>query len=290
MDVREELRSLTTDVPVPPAGDGVEVFHRGRRRRIRRRAGAGLTGLALIVALVAVALPGVPPTGVTIEDRIADQPQEEVPDPGDPEGPDGAPGADDAGTSDAPPADGGTSAPDGTTTPEGTDAPDAPPAPTATPTASTVPPLSGDATTADGEQEPGGDVALTLTDVRVGSHDGFDRVVMELEGDGQVGWFITAGDRAIHDGSGEEIEMAGDGVLTVALRGILIPPDRPAGVEGFPSGRVGPPSGAGALTEIQVGHIFEGQQQVFVGTTRPVAYRIARFDGPQRLVIDLVHP
>jgi hypothetical protein len=182
---------------------------------------------------------------------------------------------------------------DGTADDDGADepAPDPDDADTGTDDGTTsAPPLGTESSTDDRDQEPEGLPNLWLTDVRVGVHDGFDRVVFELDGDGTIGWFTTSDDQASEQGSGAPIDVAGDAVIDVALRGILIPPDRPTGTVAFEEDRVAAPAGAQVLTEVVVGIIFEGQQQVVIGLDEQVPYRIARFDDPQRVVIDLVHP
>lgn len=288
MDVREELRSLTRDAPRSAPGDGIEVFRRGRRRRVRRRAATGVAGVALVAIAAAIALPGTVPSGITIEDNIADQPDGEVEVDVDGEARDDVAERDEAPSAgddrrdplpeEAPAAD---PEPD---VEEVTD--DGEPAPTDEPEVSDVPPVGDDASSEDRLQEPTGQVALTLTDVRIGRHDGFDRVVLEVAGEGQVGWFITSGTEAYHQGSGEPVDVAGEAVLTVALRGMVMPP----GEDAFGAERVGPPADAGAVAEVLVGNVFEGQHEVFIGTTQSVEFRVARLDAPQRLVIDVIHP
>jgi hypothetical protein len=153
-----------------------------------------------------------------------------------------------------------------------------------------APPLDDEASTADRIVEEEG-FGLTLVDVRVGSHDGFDRVVFEVEGDSTLGYNVTVDDEAIEHGSGREVDVAGDGVVTVSLRGMYLPPDRPAGVEAFDDERVDAPAGVRTVTELINRHIFEGHHLWFIGTTEAqVPIRVARFEDPQRLVIDLLHP
>jgi hypothetical protein len=153
-------------------------------------------------------------------------------------------------------------------------------------------PLPGDATADDQEQAQSSDARLTLTDVRVGAHDGFDRVTLEVSGQGAVGWFTHLEDEARTHGRGDQVELAGDHALTVAIRGAELPPERADDVEAFTDehGRVPAPDGATVLTEVAIGTVFEGQKQVFVGLTEATAYRVARFEAPERIVIDLVHP
>lgn len=153
-----------------------------------------------------------------------------------------------------------------------------------------APPLDDEASTDDRQSPPDGPADLELVDVRVGTHDGFDRVVFVLSGEGQVGWFTSLDDRAIEDGSGQEVDVDGGEVLAVALNAMAFPPDLPGPTTHWNGVRIPAPAGAGVLTEV-VGSIwFEGQQQVFIGLDEAVAYRVERLDDPQRLVIDLVHP
>ncbi|WP_052666776.1 AMIN-like domain-containing (lipo)protein [Nitriliruptor alkaliphilus] len=153
-----------------------------------------------------------------------------------------------------------------------------------------APPLDDEASTEDRQSPPEGPVDLELVDVRVGTHEGFDRVVFVFAGDGQVGWFTNLDDRAIEDGSGHEVDVAGGAVLTVALNAMAFPPDLPGPTVDWNGVRIPAPAGSGVLTEV-VGSIwFEAQQQVFIGLDETVAYRVERLDDPQRLVIDLIHP
>lgn len=72
---------------------------------------------------------------------------------------------------------------------------------------------------------PSGDAALTVTDLRIGHHSGFDRVVYDLGGTGTPGWIVQYTDRAVQDGSGNAIEVAGQSVLEVQITGSAYPFD-----------------------------------------------------------------
>lgn len=151
-----------------------------------------------------------------------------------------------------------------------------------------VPPLDVEAA-ADDRDEPNAGTDLTVTDVRVGTHDGFDRVTVELAGEAEVGWFAGWTDEAIEDGSGRRVDVGGDAVLTLAVRGVLLPPERPEEVDAWDGETVTAERGSEVLVEVVEGVLFEGQQQLFLGADREVPFRIARLEDPQRIVIDLVH-
>ncbi len=153
-----------------------------------------------------------------------------------------------------------------------------------------VEPLGSEATTGVSESEGEFGSDLAVTDVRVGTHDGFDRVTFEFAGDGQAGWHVNYQDGAASQGSGEPIEIFGDQVLSIALRNVTLPPELDDDIDAYDGpDRFEGPDGAQALFEIVEDTVFEGQHTWFLGTDGQPPYRIERFDDPQRVVIDLLH-
>ena len=129
--------------------------------------------------------------------------------------------------------------------------------------------------------EPSGEWDLQLVDVRVGEHDGFDRVVLELSGTATPGWGVAWSDEAVAEGSGDVVPLEGDHVLTISASGTALP--EPGSFE-VPA-RLGP---AGAVAEVQVNGWFEGYTQVFAGVEgeeRP--FRVFTLADPPRLVVDI---
>jgi hypothetical protein len=148
-------------------------------------------------------------------------------------------------------------------------------------------PLGGDPSTEE-RMEDGEAPLVSVTDVRVASHTGFDRVVFEIGGDGRVGWGVLYQDQALTQGRGDEVELEGDAVLEVALRNIAMPFDAPDDVEAHDGPERIPGPQGGAILEIVEDTIFEGQHVFFVGVDEERPFRIARLDDPQRVVIDVV--
>jgi len=89
--------------------------------------------------------------------------------------------------------------------------------------------LDGEATTEASDE--GQFVVVAVTDVRMATHAGFDRVVFEIEGDGLAGWDLRYVDEATAQGSGELIEVDGDAILAVALHNVTLPPELPEGID-----------------------------------------------------------
>jgi len=193
-------------------------------------------------------------------------------------------GADDASPTSAD--DTSTESPDPSRTPsasspaEPTEAASTPAEPSSpTPSAPDGPPFPD--TTDPQTAEPSGDWDLQLVDVRLGDHDGFDRVVLELSGTATPGWSVSWGDEAVAEGSGEVVPLDGDHVLTISASGTAMP--EPGSFE-VPA-RLGP---AGAVAEVQVTGWFEGYTQVFAGVDgdeRP--FRVFTLTDPPRLVVDI---
>jgi hypothetical protein len=149
-----------------------------------------------------------------------------------------------------------------------------------------VAPLSGTASTADRSAEPTGSL-LTVTDVRVGTHDGFDRITFEIAGDGEPGWRVGYEDEPVGDASGLPVEVAGSTALRVVLVGMALPGDEAEGATTFLDDVAGPQGGI--ALEVVNDSIFEGHHTFFVGLDERVPFRLARLPDPTRVVIDLVH-
>ncbi|MEP7765014.1 hypothetical protein [Sanguibacter sp. 25GB23B1] len=147
-----------------------------------------------------------------------------------------------------------------------------------------APPFSAD--TSPDTAEPSQDAMLTVTDVRIGRHDGFDRVVYEMDGTGTPGWTVQYVDQAVQNGSGTVIDLAGDGTLQVLISGSAYPMD--SGAEPFES--AGPVTGPGtvSVTEARGWSVFEGLTDAFVGLqTAGHPFRVYLLESPVRVVVDI---
>jgi hypothetical protein len=128
---------------------------------------------------------------------------------------------------------------------------------------------------------------VALADVRVGTHDGYDRVTFEFAGDGAPGWVVQYVEEPTAQGSGRPVELAGD----AALSGLIRPVARPGttdtsydGPERITAERLE------VIEEVVVGTTFEANLGIFVGVDEQVPFRVQRFADPPRVVVDVVHP
>jgi hypothetical protein len=134
---------------------------------------------------------------------------------------------------------------------------------------------------------PDADTFLSVTDVRVGTHEGFDRVVIELDGQGaRPGYDVRYVDTAVADGSGAPVDVAGGAILEVRVSGWGYPFD--TGAEEYSGPRTIPGPGSGSVEQVQLSTAFEGIAQVFIGVTdEEKPFTVTRLDGPTRIVIDI---
>lgn len=122
--------------------------------------------------------------------------------------------------------------------------------------------------------------------VRVGVHDGYDRVVFELGGDaGAVpGWDVGYTGDPRQQGSGDRVRVGGTQVLAVRLTGIGYPFDT-----GVQEPRTAPalPAGSRAVRDVVLGSTSEGSYLAFIGTSGALPYRVLRLSNPARVVVDV---
>jgi hypothetical protein len=129
---------------------------------------------------------------------------------------------------------------------------------------------------------------LTVTDVRVSAHEGFDRITFEFDGGQAAGYDIgyTRDGEAASQGSGEPIDVTGDAALGIALQGVAYPGDADDDTHAWDADRVDGAEG-GVILEVVEDTIFEGVHTFFAGLDEEHPFLVERLDDPQRVVIDV---
>lgn len=152
------------------------------------------------------------------------------------------------------------------------------------PAAEPTSPPAGSTGLSTGEPEGG---PLSVTEVRVARQDGYDRVVFELDGDagGAPGWRVEYVDDPRRDGSGEPVDVDGEAVLVVLVSGTGYPFD--TGREEATSVTV--PGDVEVVTDVELGAVFEGTYEAFVGLSAERPFRVTRLADPARIVVDVEH-
>lgn len=143
---------------------------------------------------------------------------------------------------------------------------------------------------ADTGTDTGGASGLPVlfTDLRVGSHDGVDRVVWEFAGGGSPGWRVEYVTDPMRDPSGLPVELAGDATLQVVITNLGNPGDVDApGARFYDGPEVVQADSTDLVTEVLVGDVFEGQLTGFVGVVRESPFRVYALDDPARVVLEV---
>jgi hypothetical protein len=138
-------------------------------------------------------------------------------------------------------------------------------------------------------------VYMNLTDVRVGAHDGFDRIVFEFEepnpnpaGNGGIPRFDIrqAKPPFSEDPSDTPIQVEGDAFVRIVFQGASgYDFDGNATYDG--PRRLTP--GFGTLAQVVEGGDFEATNTWILGLSRPTCWEIHALHDPERVVIDFHH-
>ncbi|MGY1633069.1 hypothetical protein ACI784_15315 [Geodermatophilus sp. SYSU D01186] len=133
--------------------------------------------------------------------------------------------------------------------------------------------------------EASADSRVTVTEIRTGRQEGFDRVVLEVGGTGTPGWDVRYVDQPASQGRGDALQVAGEAVLQVTLTGVGYPYD--TGIEEWAGPDPLPGNGTRTVTEVVWDATFEGTSVAFVGTRAEVPFRVYALEQPTRVVVEV---
>jgi hypothetical protein len=119
----------------------------------------------------------------------------------------------------------------------------------------------------------------TIVDVRVGSHPGYDRLVIEFSG-GQPSYKLVPQDLATFVGpySGLPIKVAGNAGIHLFIYNMDFPATFLHGTNLKP--------GYSELKQVVAMTVFEGQADIAIGLDRFQCPTVSLLSAPNRLVID----
>jgi hypothetical protein len=136
--------------------------------------------------------------------------------------------------------------------------------------------------------ETSGTPSLSPTDLRFGVHEGYDRIVLDLAGEGLPGWRAEYVEDPTQMAAGEPVYLPGEAYLLVLVEGVVYPTE--PGAEPFTGPRSILPRSAGVVEEVRYGAMFEGLLEIWVGLSSDQPFRVFRLEEPTRVVIDIHHP
>ena len=125
-----------------------------------------------------------------------------------------------------------------------------------------------------------------IVDVRVGTHDGYDRIVFEFEQGTPELTLDRAEPPFSEDASGLPMEVDGDAFLGLRMRGGSKQTD--AGTSSY-DGPTDFSPGFPTLVHLIEGGDFERQSTWYLGLAGESCVRVLLLDAPPRLVIDVEH-
>ena len=125
-----------------------------------------------------------------------------------------------------------------------------------------------------------------IVDVRVGTHEGFDRVVVELNAGTPELTVDRASPPFTQDGSGFPVEVDGTSFLVLVMRGGT--KQTADGTSSY-DGPIDFDPGFPTLVDLVEGGDFEAQSTWYLGLSHEACVRLSLLADPDRVVIDLEH-
>ena len=164
------------------------------------------------------------------------------------------------------------------------------------PTATTIATASGSADEANTDapwtdtgatQAASDGASLLVTGVRTGAHEDYDRIVVDLAGEGTPGWQADWVSDAGTQGKGDPIQPSGSHILRVFGTGARMP----STAEEIASAQTTLSVGLDlpAIASVYYDPTVEAQYQLVLGTNSQ-SYRVFALSSPTRLVVDVKHP
>ena len=128
------------------------------------------------------------------------------------------------------------------------------------------------------------DSVAVLRAVRVGRHEGFERITFEFEGDAMPGYHIEYVDRPVYAcGSGEVVPLEGDAFLSIRFSPAVAHTEQGEPTVSQREMRIGQP----IVRELERTCDFEADVTWVTGQSTPAPYAARVLRSPLRLVVDL---
>lgn len=125
---------------------------------------------------------------------------------------------------------------------------------------------------------------LMLQDIRVGQHEGYDRVVFEYAGTGAPSYLAGYVDTPRQQASGNPMQVPGAAHLELIVQGTagdmmrLDEPITQIGSKGVSTRSV---------QDVYLASIFEADSQFFLGLDRQRGFHVFTLENPTRIVVDI---
>ncbi|WP_177221752.1 hypothetical protein [Corynebacterium sp. NML140438] len=154
----------------------------------------------------------------------------------------------------------------------------------AAPSSTQLRPL-GTANASPKTQRPSAPAQLAVAGVRVGTHEGFDRVVVDLVGEGEPGWFVDYTSTPMQEITGKPLKVTGNAFLNINIDGTVYPYELGLDADQI---KVDTPAETGNIIDVVNAGTYEGRSRVVVGLRSDLPYSVQVLEHPLRLVVDIV--
>ena len=121
--------------------------------------------------------------------------------------------------------------------------------------------------------------------MRVGTHEGFDRVVVDLVGEGKPGWFVDYTSTPMQEITGKPLKVTGNAFLNINIDGTVYPYELGLDADQI---KVDTPAETGNIIDVVNAGTYEGRSRVVVGLRSDLPYSVQILEHPLRLVVDIV--
>lgn len=128
----------------------------------------------------------------------------------------------------------------------------------------------------------------TLTDVRAGRHECFDRMVVDLAGP-SAGYLVRYVGTVTEDGSGAPVPLRGGAFLQVTVNAPAY--DDAVAMTYRPADRTElvDVNSYNTFRQLAWAVSFEGQSRIGLGVRARLPFRVITLDNPTRVVVDVAH-
>lgn len=124
---------------------------------------------------------------------------------------------------------------------------------------------------------------LRTVDIRSGSHEGYDRVVFEFEGNGTPEFHAGYSDEPLQQASGLPVDVPGEAALEIMIHGTSLDQTPDAKYAGKPTLGLA----SGNIKEVTNSGTFESVSQYFIGLDKQRPYKVTVLENPTRVVVDV---
>lgn len=141
--------------------------------------------------------------------------------------------------------------------------------------------------TVEGRPDEPDDLTKLVTDLRAAGQDGFDRIVIEFDGDREPQYRVEPRD-LLPTVAEAGIPVEGDAFLDVTISPVAIIDEQ--GERSY-EGPTRVPAAGGAIVEeaVLIPSLAEDELRVVIGLRRAAGFAVAVIPEPVRLVIDVIH-